>query len=66
MPGLVAGGPNPAQQDAGNCPEPYPSNVPALSYFDHECSYASNEIAINWSASLVAALLFVHQQLDAP
>jgi endoglucanase len=24
--------------------------LPALSYIDHKCSYASNEIAINWQA----------------
>ena len=50
VPGLVAGGPNPGRQDrcAG-----YPSNLPAESYLDHDCSYASNEIAINWNAPLV-------------
>lgn len=53
VPGLVSGGPNPRQQDAGDCPVPYPSALPALSWIDHECSYASNEIAINWNAPLV-------------
>jgi endoglucanase len=50
VPGLLAGGPNPGKQDrcAG-----YPSNLPAESYLDHDCSYASNEIAINWNAPLV-------------
>lgn len=33
---------------------PYPSNLPDESYADVEGSYASNEIAINWSAALVA------------
>ena len=49
VPGLLAGGPNPAQQDrcAG-----YPSKLPALSYIDAQCSYASNEIAINWNAPI--------------
>lgn len=46
VPGLVAGGPNPGQQD--NCT--YPSDITALSYTDTECSYASNEVAINWNA----------------
>lgn len=32
----------------------YPSNLPDESYADVEGSYASNEIAINWSAALVA------------
>jgi endoglucanase len=31
----------------------YPSNEPDESYIDHEGSYASNEIAINWNATLV-------------
>src|SRR5690606_24941505 len=30
-----------------------PSNQPALSYVDSYCSYASNEIAINWNAPFV-------------
>ena len=31
----------------------YPSTLPALSWTDHACSYASNETAINWNAPLV-------------
>ena len=53
VPGLLSGGPNPGQQDAGDCPVPYASSKPALSWIDHGCSYASNEIAINWNAPLV-------------
>ena len=53
VPGMLVGGPNPGQQDAKDCPVPYPSKLPALSYIDHVCSYASNEIAINWNAPLV-------------
>lgn len=47
VPGLLVGGPNPGQQDkcAG-----YPSTTQALSYLDDECSYSTNEIAINWNA----------------
>lgn len=52
VPGWLAGGPNPGQQDAKDCP-PYPSRLPALSYIDHDCSYAANEVAINWNAPLV-------------
>jgi endoglucanase len=52
LPGFLAGGPQPDQQDKKDCPA-YPSNSPALSYLDHDCSYASNEIAINWNAPLV-------------
>jgi endoglucanase len=47
IPGLLVGGPNPGQQDG--C-KTYPSNVPDESYTDAVCSYASNEIAINWNA----------------
>ena len=52
VPGWLSGGPNPGQQDAKDCP-PYPSKLPALSYIDHDCSYAANEVAINWNAPLV-------------
>ncbi|OZC01321.1 glycoside hydrolase family 9 protein [Rubricoccus marinus] len=50
VPGLLAGGPNPGQQDGCTT---YPSALPARSYTDVWCSYASNEIAINWNAPLV-------------
>ena len=50
LPGFLVGGPNPGQQDK----LAYPSAEPDQSYIDDEASYASNEIAINWSAGLVA------------
>lgn len=61
VPGLLVGGPNPGRQDG--CA--YPSALPALAYSDSVCSYASNEIAINWQAPLVylAAAL---EALQAP
>jgi endoglucanase len=31
----------------------YAADAPALSYLDDACSYASNEVAINWNAPLV-------------
>ncbi len=49
VPGLLAGGPNPGQQDGCD----YPSDIPDESYVDDWCSYASNEVAINWNAPLV-------------
>jgi endoglucanase len=49
VPGLLVGGPNPGQQDG--CTG-YPSSQPALSYVDSDCSYSTNEIAINWNAPL--------------
>jgi endoglucanase len=53
VPGFLAGGPQPGQQDRQGCAAPYPSALPATSYLDNVCSYASNEIAINWNAPLV-------------
>ena len=53
VPGFLVGGPQPGQQDKGDCPVPYPSTAAAKSWLDHDCSYASNEIAINWNAPLV-------------
>ena len=49
VPGLLAGGPNPGKQD--KCI--YDFNEPETTYADIDCSYASNEIAINWNAPLV-------------
>lgn len=49
VPGLLAGGPNPGKQD--NCV--YGFSEPETAYSDTDCSYASNEIAINWNAPLV-------------
>jgi len=62
IPGFLAGGPNGGQQDKSNCSKAYPSDLPAKSYLDDTCSYASNEIAINWNAPLVyvsAAIQFL-------
>jgi len=54
VPGWLSGGPNPGQQDSKECAAVrYPSNLPALSWLDDTCSYASNEVAINWNAPLV-------------
>ncbi|HSC52325.1 MAG TPA: glycoside hydrolase family 9 protein [Phnomibacter sp.] len=49
VPGLLAGGPNPGKQD--KCT--YEFSEPETCYADVDCSYASNEIAINWNAPLV-------------
>jgi len=46
VPGLIAGGPNPGRQDGCQ----YPSTIADEAYVDSVCSYASNEIAINWNA----------------
>jgi endoglucanase len=49
VPGLLAGGPNPGRQD--KCK--YTFTEPETAYEDIDCSYASNEIAINWNAPMV-------------
>ena len=57
FPGMLVGGPNPGQQDQPSMPHAvYPTTTPDESYIDHTESYASNEIAVNWNASLVAFL----------
>ena len=53
IPGMIVGGPQPHQQDKAGCKVPYPSAKPAMSWLDNMCSYASNEVAINWNAPLV-------------
>ena len=58
FPGMLVGGPNPGQQDKGSGLV-YPSNYPDESYIDNMGSYASNEIAINWNASLVSLLCWI-------
>lgn len=49
VPGLLVGGPNPGMQDKCR----YPFTEPETAYSDVACSYASNEIAINWNAAAV-------------
>ena len=49
VPGMVVGGPNPGMQD--KCT--YAFTEPETAYSDTDCSYASNEIAINWNAPFV-------------
>lgn len=49
VPGLLVGGPNPGMQDKCN----YTFKEPERAYTDEACSYASNEIAINWNAPAV-------------
>jgi endoglucanase len=52
VPGLLSGGPNPGKQDGCF----YTSSIPNEAFVDDVCSYASNEIAINWNAPLVYLL----------
>lgn len=53
LPGFLVGGSNPGQQDHAQVA--YPSDLPDESYVDSDQSFASNGVAINWNASLVAA-----------
>ncbi len=51
IPGFLVGGPNPSNvSDCGA--SQYPSSLPAKAYTDLECSYSTNEVAINWNAPL--------------
>jgi len=52
VPGFIAGGPHTGRQDKCD----YPGDLPATNYVDHDCSYSTNEIAINWNAPLVYML----------
>lgn len=59
VPGMLAGGPHVGYQDKAECErynQPYDNSYPAKSYKDHWCSYATNEVAINWNAGLVYVL----------
>lgn len=50
IPGMVAGGPNASADD---CAKSFVAGkAPAKSYYDNSCSYATNEVAINWNAPL--------------
>lgn len=53
IPGMLAGGPNPGRQDGCSG---YINTSNAGSYLDGWCSYASNEVTINWNAPLAYAL----------
>ena len=52
---MLVGGPQPGGEDIGSqtweCRD-YRTGSAATSYIDHNCSYASNEVAINWNAPM--------------
>lgn len=63
LPGYLAGGPNTdARNDCGI--SNYPSSNIAKSYLDKECSYSTNEIALNWNAPMLALLAITQVQND--
>ncbi|MCF0223607.1 MAG: glycoside hydrolase family 9 protein [Fibrobacter sp.] len=53
VPGMLVGGPQPGGEDIGteewSCSD-YRTGKAATSYIDNNCSYATNEVAINWNA----------------
>ena len=49
-PGLLSGGPNTIVLT--DCPDVTRSTFPAKSFVDAQCSYSTNEVAINWNAPL--------------
>ena len=51
IPGMLAGGPQPNAEDQKDCGN-YKTGHAATTYKDDVCSYASNEVAINWNAPL--------------
>jgi endoglucanase len=63
LPGFIAGGPNPEKQDGCDYFSPYADEA----YLDDVCSYASNEIAINWNAPfayLATAMEALQQEVN--
>jgi endoglucanase len=58
-PGFLSGGPNTVVLK--DCPGIERSTFPAKSFSDAECSYSTNEVAINWNAPL----FFVLGAMDA-
>lgn len=48
VPGLLAGGANPGDEDH----IPLPSFIPDEAYVDNDQAYASNEVAINWNSPM--------------
>lgn len=56
VPGMLVGGPQPDGEDIGSAAEwkcaDYRTGNAATAYTDQRCSYATNEVAINWNAPL--------------
>ncbi len=48
VPGMLVGGPNSSADDCAK--KTIDKDAPAKSYYDNHCSYATNEVAINWNA----------------
>jgi len=61
IPGYLVGGPNTEVQDDCGA-SAYPSSYKAKSYVDKDCSYSTNEIAINWNAPMLSLLAMTEAQ----
>lgn len=59
VPGWLVGGAQPGKQDKCS----YTGTLPATTYLDDWCSYATNEVAINWNAPLVYVLAAMETML---
>jgi len=62
VPGMLVGGPNSSADDCAK--KMIDKDAPAKSYYDNSCSYATNEVAINWNAPF-AYLLGSLQAINA-
>lgn len=64
VPGMLVGGPHLGKQDVGKeawkCKDYGASGKPALAYLDEQCSYATNEVAINWNSSFALLAASLH------
>lgn len=58
VPGFLVGGPNIIVLD--DCGAGARSTFPAKSYIDAQCSYSTNEVAINWNAPFVFLTSFIN------
>ena len=63
MPGYIAGGPNTNVMTDCQSENVVRSTFPAASYIDSQCSYSTNETAINWNAPLVFLTSGLEQEL---
>jgi endoglucanase len=71
IPGFIVGGPNHGREDDiihneqnGGAKITYPVKLPATSYVDIYDSWASNEVTINWNASLLMVLSMIQANED--
>lgn len=66
IPGMMVGGPN--NKNPGDCEADKYKNYdrPALAYLDDQCSYSTNEVAINWNAPLAYVVCAISANTQHP